>query len=100
MAGVRQAAIHKMDIPGRNPLPKEESRWKPVVVQQEAPPENTPIASITALAPVQNPSILAMVILTLQEYQFWLILAVIIIILVAILRRWWIKRQNPLLFKK
>jgi hypothetical protein len=41
-----------------------------------------------------------MVILTLQEYQFWLILAVIIIILVAILRRWWIKRQNPLLFKK
>ena len=73
---------------------------KPVVVQQEAPPENTPIASITALAPVQNPSILAMVILTLQEYQFWLILAVIIIILVAILRRWWIKRQNPLLFKK
>jgi len=73
---------------------------KPVVVQQEAPPENTPIASITALAPVQNPSILAMVILTLQEYQFWLILAVIIIILVAVLRRWWIKRQNPLLFKK
>ena len=75
---------------------------KSVVVQQEAPPENTPspIVTVTALAPVQNPSILAMVILTLQEYQFWLILAVIIIILVAILRRWWIRRQNPLLFHK
>jgi hypothetical protein len=72
------------------------------VIQQPAPPEKTPspIVTVTALAPVQNPSILAMVILTLQEYQFWLILAVIIIILVAILRRWWIKRQNPLLFKK
>ena len=66
---------------------------KPAVVQQNAPLENTPapIVTVTALAPVQNPSILAMVILTLQEYQFWLILAVIIIILVAILRRWWIR---------
>jgi hypothetical protein len=87
---------------GPQPISQGGVPAKPAVVQQEAPlePQNTPAASITDLAPVQNPSILAMVILSLQEYQFWLILAVIIIILVAILRRWWIKRQNPLLFQK
>jgi PKD repeat protein len=70
---------------------------------QLAPPENppsNPVTGVTALPPVQNPTIVTMVILTLQEYQFWLILAVIVIILVAILRRWWIRRQNPLLFRK
>ncbi|MGB8308636.1 MAG: hypothetical protein WCE65_02245 [Methanoregula sp.] len=79
---------------GPQPASQGGAPVKPAVVRQEAPPETTPISPvITALAPVQNPTILAMVILTLQEFQFWLILAVIIIILIAILRRWWIKRQ-------
>jgi len=87
---------------GPQPASQGGAPAKSAVVVQKAPPEATPVpvASITPLAPVQNPTILAMFILTLQEYQFWLILAVIIIILVAILRRWWIKRQNPLLFQK
>jgi uncharacterized membrane protein len=87
---------------GPQPAPIGVSSGGPGPKPQLAPLQtvSTPIASVTALPPVQNPSIIAMVILTLQEYQFWLILAVIVIILVAILRRWWIKRQNPSLFRK
>jgi PKD repeat protein len=70
---------------------------------QLAPPESPTSAPITPIQPiptVSNPTLVTMVLLTLQEYQFWLILGVIIIILIAILRRWWIRRQNPLLFRK
>jgi hypothetical protein len=56
---------------------------------------------VTAATPVlHSPTILDMILPAIREYQFWLILILIISILVAILRRWWIRRQNPSLFRK
>jgi hypothetical protein len=63
-------------------------------------PAITPVVIPTHPVPVPAPSIADQIIAAIQAYFAWLVLIVILIVLAILLRRWWIRHQNPGLFRK
>ncbi|HVP96764.1 hypothetical protein [Methanoregula sp.] len=63
-------------------------------------PAMTPVVIPPHPVPVPAPSIADQIIAAIQAYFAWLVLIVILIVIAVLLRRWWIRRQNPGLFGK
>ena len=108
MAGV----THQLEIPGRKtpillvtPKTKIPVQGLPILAMVEEQnrlgplePAGGPATVVNPSSPqLQNPIIItiANALLTLKENQFLLITGVVGIISVAVLRRWWIRRQQP-----